>query len=145
MTTRLNFFATHPEAMKSMTCLEQQIGRFTLEPGLVELVRIRASQINGCAYCVDVHSADARRGGEGERRLAALPVWRDAPFFTDRERAALTWTEAVTLVADSHVPDDTWETVQSHFEPRELVELTLLVGTINVWNRLAIAFRKRPA
>ena len=144
MTPRLNFYKSGPDAMKAMAGLEQQIARSGLEKPLVELVRLRASQINGCAYCIDVHSADARKAGENERRLATVAVWRETPFFSDRERAALEWTESVTRVAETHVPDEVWARVEPHFTPAELVNLTLLVGTINVWNRFAIAFRKLP-
>ena len=108
-------------------------------------MRLRASQINGCAYCIDVHTADARKAGEGERRLSTVVVWRETQFFNDRERAALEWTESVTRVADTQVPDDVWERVKPHFTPAELVDLTLLVNTISAWNRFAIAFRKLPA
>lgn len=145
MEPRLNFFKSGPEAMKAMAGLEARITASGLEPGLVELVRLRASQINGCAYCMDAHMADARKAGEGERRLATLAAWRETPFFSDRERAALEWTEAVTQVADTRVPDEVWERVRPQFTPVELVDLTLLVNTINAWNRFAIAFRKRPA
>jgi AhpD family alkylhydroperoxidase len=145
MESRLNFYKAGPDAMKAMMGLEQQIAGSGLEKPLVELVRLRASQINGCAYCVDMHSSDARKAGESERRLATLVAWRETPFFSDRERAALEWTETVTLVAQSHVPDAVWEQVKPHFTPEELVNLTLLVSTINAWNRFAIAFRKLPA
>jgi AhpD family alkylhydroperoxidase len=145
METRLNFFKSGPDAMKAMSGLDQQIARSGLEKSLVELVRLRASQMNGCAYCIDVHTADARKAGEGERRLATVAVWRETPFFNERERAALEWTESVTRVADTRVPDDVWERVQPHFTPAELVDLTLLVNTINAWNRFAIAFRMMPA
>jgi AhpD family alkylhydroperoxidase len=145
MEQRLDFYKTGPDAMKAMVGLEQHLGRAGLEKPLVELVRLRASQINGCAYCVDLHSSDARKAGESERRLAAVVVWREAPFFTDRERAALEWTEAVTLVSQTHVPDEVWNRVKPHFTPEELVDLTLLVSTINAWNRFAVAFRKTPA
>jgi AhpD family alkylhydroperoxidase len=145
MQPRLNFFKSNPNALKALMSLDQQIAQSGLEPKLIELVRLRASQINGCAYCIDVHAADARKAGEGERRLAALSVWPETPFFDDRERAALAWTEAVTLVADTRVPDAAWEQAQALFTPAELVDLTLLVTTINAWNRFAIAFRKLPA
>lgn len=108
-------------------------------------MRLRASQINGCAYCVDTHTADARKGGETERRLATVVVWRETPFFADRERAALEWTEALTLVSHDHVPDAVWQAVRPHFSDEELVDLTLLVSAINAWNRFAISFRKMPA
>lgn len=142
MEQRLNFYQTGPDAMKAMLGLEQHLGKTGLEKPLTELVRLRASQINGCAYCVDLHSSDARKAGESERRLATLVVWRESPLFTERERAALEWTEALTLVAQTHVPDEVWERVQPHFTPEEQVDLTLLVTTINAWNRFAIAFRK---
>jgi AhpD family alkylhydroperoxidase len=130
-----------PAVVSAMRGLEEQIQRSTIERSLVELVRMRASQINGCAYCLDMHSKDARAAGETEQRLYVLDAWRDAPFFTERERAALAWTEAVTRVADDHVPDDVFELARRHFDERELVELTLVVATINAWNRFAIAFR----
>ena len=145
MEPRLNFFKSSPDAMKAMAGLDQHIARSGFEKALVELVRLRASQINGCAYCIDVHIAHARKSGEGERRLATVAVWRETPFFNDRERAALEWTEPVTRVADTRVSDDVWERVKPHFTPAELVDLTLLVNTINAWNRFAIAFRKLPA
>ena len=144
MGPRLDFYTAGGDAMKAMAALEQRIARSGLERPLVDLVRLRASQLNGCAYCIDVHAADARRGGESERRLAVVAVWRRTPFFSDRERAALEWTEAVTRVAETHVPDAVWERVRVPFAPSELVDLTLLVGAINVWNRFAIAFRKLP-
>jgi AhpD family alkylhydroperoxidase len=112
-----------------------------LEPKLFELVKTRASQINGCAYCLDMHTKDARHHGETEQRLYALSAWRETPFYTDRERAALEWTEAVTLVSDSHVPDDVFERVSAQFSEPELVALTFGVVVINCWNRLSIAFR----
>jgi AhpD family alkylhydroperoxidase len=112
-----------------------------LEPRLFELVKIRASQINGCAYCLDMHTKDARHAGETEQRIYALNSWRETPFFTDRERAALEWTEAVTRVGDSHVPDDLYERVARQFDEAELVALTFGVIVINSWNRLSISFR----
>lgn len=145
MEPRLNFYKASPNAIKGMLGLEEQIGKSRLEKPLVELVRLRASQINGCAYCVDLHSTDARKGGESDRRLATLSVWRETPFFSERERAALEWAEALTLIAQSHVPDDVWERVKPHFGDDEIVDLTLLINTINAWNRFAIAFRKLPA
>lgn len=144
METRLNFFNAGPAAMQAMAGLEQHLSRSGLEPSLVELVRLRASQINGCAYCIDRHTEDARQEGETERRLTMVAVWRETPFFSERERAALEWTESLTLVADSRVPDTIRDKVQPHFTPVELVDLTLLINTINAWNRFAIAFRKLP-
>jgi len=145
MQQRLDFYKASPAAIKAVMALEEQIGKSGLEQPLVELVRLRASQINGCAYCIDLHTRDARKGGEDDRRLATLSVWRETPFFTERERAALAWTEAVTLVSQDHVPDAVWEAVHPHFEAAELVNLTLLINAINTWNRFAIAFRKTPA
>lgn len=145
MQMRLNFFQAQPEAMKALTGLDQHVQRSTLEPLLTELVRLRVSQINGCAFCMDRHAADARQLGELERRLTLLAAWRETPLFSDRERAALGWAESVTLVSQSHVPDAEWEQTERMFTPAELVDLTLLVATINAWNRFAIAFRKLPA
>ena len=127
-----------------MLSLETFVRKSKLEPSLIELVKMRASQINGCAYCIDMHSKDARAEGETEQRLYALNAWRETPFFTDRERAALAWTEAVTLVAEGHVPDAVFEEVRPQFSDEELVNLTMAVVAINGWNRLAIAFRAVP-
>jgi len=145
MKPRLNFIQSGPDAMQALAGLEKRIAQSGLEGLLVELVRLRASQINGCAYCIDRHTLDARKLGESDRRLTLVAVWRETTLFNERERAALEWTESVTLVADSHVPDDVWDRVQPQFTPAELVDLTLLVSTINAWNRFAIAFRKLPA
>ena len=134
-----------PDAMRAMRALVQRIAKSDLETSLVELIRLRVSQINGCAFCVDKHAADAIKAGESPRRLATLQVWRDVPFFSDRERTALEWAEAITLIADAHVPDATWERVQGQFLPSQLVDLTLAVNAINAWNRFAIAFRKLPS
>lgn len=144
MQARLDFYHANPSAIKALQGVEQHLAKSTLEKPLAELVRLRASQINGCSFCVDMHTADARKGGETERRLATVVAWREAPFFTDRERAALEWTESVTLVAQSRVPDEVWNTVRPHFTDAELVDLTLLVSAINAWNRFAIPFRKIP-
>jgi AhpD family alkylhydroperoxidase len=145
MEQRLDFYKANPAAIKAMLGIEERIGKSALEKSLTELVRLRASQINGCAYCVDMHTTDARKGGETDRRLATVVVWRETPFFTDRERAALEWTEALTLVSHEHVPDAVWNAVRPHFGDEELVDLTLLVSAINAWNRFAISFRKLPA
>jgi AhpD family alkylhydroperoxidase len=145
MEARLDFYKASPNAIKAMLALEERIGKSALEKPLTELVRLRASQINGCAFCVDMHTADAREGGETDRRLATVVVWRETPFFTDRERAALEWTEALTLVSQDHVPDAVWQAVKPHFTDEEIVDLTLLVSAINSWNRFAISFRKMPA
>ena len=115
-----------------------------LETSLLELVRMRASQINGCAFCLDMHSKDARAAGETEQRLYCLPAWRESPFYSEREQAALAWTEAVTLVSEGHVPDEVFEQARKHFSEEELTHLTLAIVTINGWNRFAIAFRAVP-
>jgi AhpD family alkylhydroperoxidase len=145
MEQRLDFYKANPAAIKALLGVEERIGKSALEKSLTELVRVRASQINGCAFCVDMHTSDARKSGETERRLATVVVWRETPFFTDRERAALEWTEALTLVSQEHVPDAVWNAVRPHFSDEELVDLTLLVSSINAWNRFAISFRKMPA
>ncbi len=145
MQQRLDFYRANPNAIKALLGLEERVEKSGIDKPLAELVRLRASQINGCAYCVDMHVSDARKGGETERRLATVVVWRETPFFTERERAALEWTEALTLVSHEHVPDAVWEAVKPHFSDAEIVDLTLLINAINSWNRLAIAFRKMPA
>ncbi|KAK45900.1 carboxymuconolactone decarboxylase family protein [Caballeronia sp. LZ029] len=145
MQPRLDFYKANPAAIKALVGVEERIAKSALEKSLTELVRLRASQINGCAFCVDMHTTDARKGGETDRRLATVVVWRETPFFTDRERAALAWTEALTLVSHDHVPDSVWEAVKPHFSDEEIVDLTLLISAINSWNRFAIAFRKTPA
>ncbi len=144
MQTRLDFFTTDKDAMKALMGVENQVAKGTLDILLKELVRLRASQINGCAFCLDMHVADARKAGESERRLATVAAWRETPFFSERERAALEWTESLTLVSQNHVPDAVWEAVRPHFTDAELVELTLLITSINSWNRFSIAFRKMP-
>ena len=132
---------TAPEGYAALRNVEVYLARCGLPKRLIELVKMRASQINGCAYCLDVHSKDARKAGETEQRLYLLNAWREAPCYTDRERAALAWTEAVTLIAETHAPDDVYDEVRAHFSEAETVNLTMLIGAINAWNRLAIAFR----
>ena len=129
------------EAMKAMYALEGPMRNSGLEPALRELVKTRASQINGCAYCIDMHTKDARAQGETEQRLYALNAWRETPFYTDRERAALEWTERLTLIAGKDVPDELYARVKEHFSEEEIVYLTLAIVQINGWNRLAISFR----
>jgi AhpD family alkylhydroperoxidase len=124
-----------------MYAVERYVRACGLERGLLELVKLRASQINGCAYCVDMHTKDARANGETEQRLYAVVVWKEAPFFTERERAALAWTEAVTLVSQEQVPDNVFEIARKEFSDKELIDLTMAVIAINGWNRLAISFR----
>jgi AhpD family alkylhydroperoxidase len=127
-----------------MWTLEHYVHQSGLDPKLLELVKLRASLLNGCAYCVDMHTKVARSLGETEQRLYEVSLWREAPFYTERERAALAWTEAVTLVSINHVPDDVYETARQHFDEKELIDLTAAIVAINGWNRLAIAFRTVP-
>lgn len=128
-------------AVRAMLALQQAVESSGLERSLLELMKIRASQMNGCAYCIDMHTKDARAMGEAEQRIYALSAWRETPFFSDRERAALEWTEAVTRVGDTHVPDDVYEGVRQLFTEPEIVALTFAVIAINGWNRLAVALR----
>ncbi len=144
MQPRLEAAKIAPEGYRALAALEQYVRRSGLETSLLELVRLRASQINGCAYCVDMHTKDARAEGETEQRLYAVSVWEETPFFTERERAALAWTEAVTLVGEHHVPDDVYELARGQFSEKELVDLTLAIIAINSWNRMAISFRAVP-
>ncbi len=128
-----------------MRGLEHYINQSSgLEPSLRELVKTRASQLNGCAYCIDMHTKEARAAGETEQRLYALDAWRETPFYTDRERAALEWTEAITLIAEDHAPDELFVRVRQFFSEEELANLTLAIASINGWNRLMIAFRAVP-
>ena len=141
MKPRMNFYQAAPDTIKALSALETQIQSTGLEKSLIELVKIRASQINGCAYCINMHTEDARKRGEAEQRIYLLSAWRESPLYSDRERAALAWTEAVTLISETHAPDDVYEQVRMQFSEQETVNLTMLVATINAWNRLAISFR----
>jgi AhpD family alkylhydroperoxidase len=141
MSSRIQYPKAAPGAYQAMLGLEKYIHKCGLEASLLELIKMRASQINGCAFCLDMHSKDARAAGESEQRLYVLDAWRETSFYSDRERAALLWTEALTLIADNHVPDDVYNEARRHFTEQELVDLTLAVVAINGWNRLAIAFR----
>lgn len=144
MKERLNYSKVAPDALKAMHELEKYVHGSGLERSLYELVKIRASQINGCAYCIDMHTKDARKAGETEQRLYALNAWRETPFYTPRERAALAWTEALTLISENEVPDSLYESVREHFDEREIVALSMAIVAINGWNRLAIGFRTVP-
>ncbi len=144
MQRRLDYNKTAPGAARAMYALHKYVEESGLEHSLLELVKTRTSQINACAYCIDMHTKDARARGESEQRLYALSAWRSAPFFTDRERAALAWAESLTLVSQSHVPDEVFAEARAHFTEAELVNLTMAVITINGWNRLAISFREVP-
>lgn len=141
MQPRLNAFKVAPEIMKALMALEQAVQASGLERSLIELVKTRASQINGCAYCIHMHTKDARAQGETEERLYLLDAWEESPLYTERERAALAWTEAVTLVSQTHAPDDVYAQLGASFSESEIVKLTMLVATINAWNRIAISFR----
>ncbi|HEY5316143.1 MAG TPA: carboxymuconolactone decarboxylase family protein [Pirellulales bacterium] len=144
MQARIDVEKMAVDGAKALLGLERYIHGCGLEPALLDLVRLRASQINGCAFCIDMHSKDARARGETEQRLYELNAWRETPFYSDRERAALAWTESVTEVSQTHVPDDVYELARQHFGEKELVDLTLAIVAINSWNRLAISFRKVP-
>ena len=145
MSMRLDYYGASPKAMKAMMAMEALTNDLSIEPALLNLVKVFASQLNGCAFCTDMHSIDARRLGETDRRLYSVVVWRDSIFFSTRERAALAWTEAVTLLAQSHVPDDIWEQLRGEFNDTEMVDLTVAITTINSWNRLAVSFRQKPS
>jgi AhpD family alkylhydroperoxidase len=144
MSVRIDYSELAPAAVKAMAGLEQYVRNSGLERTLVELTRLRASYLNGCAYCVDMHTRDARAAGESEQRLSAVPVWRETPFFTPRERAALAWTETVTELGRTGVPDAAYQDARAQFSETELVDLTLAVIAINGWNRLAVSFRTEP-
>lgn len=143
MQQRFEYHSSRHLGIAALVALENYLSTCGLEDSLIQLMEMRASQINGCAFCLDMHSKDARAAGETEQRLYGLDAWREAPYYSDRERAALEWVEAVTLVADTHVPDTVYEHVSRHFDEAELVNLTLAVIAINGWNRLAIASRTK--
>jgi AhpD family alkylhydroperoxidase len=144
MKTRLNYGKVAPGVYDAMDALDQYLAGCGLEESLLNLMRLRASQINGCAYCIDMHWKDLRAIGETEQRLYSLDAWRESPYYSERERAALAWTEAVTLITESHVPDEIHEAARQHLSEKELSDLTLGVATINAWNRLSIAARLVP-
>jgi len=141
MTQRIDYSKVGAGAYKAVLGMETYVRHCGLERSLIELIKLRASYINGCAYCVDMHSKDALAEGETEQRIFAVPVWHETPFFTPRERAALAFTEAVTRIDKDGVPDEVYEATRTHFSEEEMVNLTMAVATINVWNRLAITFR----
>jgi AhpD family alkylhydroperoxidase len=145
MQARPDFAKTHPATYQAMLELQNRVNASALEAPLLELVKTRASQINACAFCIDMHTRDARAHGETEQRLYLLAAWREAPVYSQRERAALAWTEALTLVHDTNVPDEVYEQARSQFSPEELVKLSLAIVAINGWNRLCVAFRTPPA
>jgi AhpD family alkylhydroperoxidase len=144
MTPRLNPYQAAPDTLKALMALETEVQGSGLEQSLIELVKTRASQINGCAFCINMHTQHARKHGETEQRLYLLDAWRESPVYSDRERAALAWTEAVTRISETHAPDGVYEEVRAQFSEAETVNLTMLIATINAWNRIAISFRLVP-
>ena len=144
MQQRIDVTKVNPAAYKAVGALQLYVDQSGLDAKMRELIKIRASQINGCAYCLAMHTRDARKMGESDERMHLLDAWREAPIFTARERAALAWTEAVTLVSQTHVPDDVYAEVRKQFSEKEIVDLTLAVAAINTWNRIAVALRATP-
>jgi AhpD family alkylhydroperoxidase len=144
MKPRFNIASLSPGGYQAMVGLEKYLQNCSLEKNLIHLIKLRASQINGCAYCIDMHWKDLRAAGESEQRLYGLDAWEESPYYSDRERAAMLWTEAVTHVSQGHVPDEVYESVRSHFTEPELADLTFAIATINAWNRLSIAARTTP-
>ena len=141
MQERLNVAKVAPGVYKAMLGLEQYLHQSGMDDNLLDLINLRASQLNGCAYCIDMHWKDLRALGENEQRLYGLDAWRESPYYTDRERAALAWTEAITFITEDHAPDEVYETVRQQFSEKETADLTLAIATINAWNRIAIASR----
>ena len=141
MKPRLNPYQAAPEAMKTVAALETYVQKCGVEPGLIELIKTRASQINGCAYCLHMHTADARKAGETEVRLHLLDAWRESNLYTARERAALAWAESLTHIAETHAPDAVYDEARRHFSEKELADLSIAVAMINAWNRLTISAR----
>jgi AhpD family alkylhydroperoxidase len=144
MRAQLNYTKAAPGVYKALDALDEYLNESGLDETILHLVRLRASQLNGCAYCIDMHWKDLRALGEGEQRLYSLDAWRECPDYTDRERAALAWAEAVTSITDGHVPEPLYDEVRSHFSAKELCDLTLAIATINAWNRLSISARLDP-
>lgn len=145
MDKRIDCYSASKEAMEAMISLESSVSRLGLEFSLLSLVKLRASQVNGCSFCVDLHTSEARQAGETERRLYAVAAWRETTFFTARERAALAWAEAITLIAQTGAPAADYQRLAAHFTDKEMSDLTLAISTINVWNRMAVGFSKMPA
>jgi AhpD family alkylhydroperoxidase len=144
MKERIDYQNFAHEALHSLLAIERYLAGSGIDPKLLHLIKLRASQINGCAFCIDMHSKDARAAGETEQRLYELNAWRETPFYSEHERAALEWTEALTLISQTHAPDDVFERVSAHFSEKEIVDLTYAIANINTWNRLAIAVRAVP-
>ena len=144
MSLRLSYWTLAPEAVKRMTAINTYLAESALEPSLRHLIWLRVSQINGCAYCVDLHSHEALRDGESIQRLNCLVILEETPLFSDRERSALAWAEALTKISETHAPDEVYEMVKAQFEDKELIDLTLMIAAMNAWNRMAIGFRRQP-
>ena len=144
MSPRLAYEKIAPEPLKALLTLERYLSACSLDPRLIDLVKLRASQVNGCAYCIDMHWKDLRARDESEQRLYGLDAWRESPYYTPRERAALEWTEAVTRIGETHADDASYEAARGEFNDQELVELTWAIAAINAWNRIAISFRSVP-
>ena len=144
MEPRINFPEVAPSALEAMLGLSSYVHKCGLEDSLLNLVFLRASQVNGCAYCIDMHWKDARAGGETEQRLYGLDAWPESPYYSDRERAALAWVESLTLVSETHVPAEVFAEVQKHFSEKEILDLVYVASTINAWNRIAISMRAVP-
>jgi AhpD family alkylhydroperoxidase len=145
MKPRINYITAAPKVLKSLRAIGQYLQEESFDPKLQALVELRVSQINGCAFCLDAHNQDARARGESQQRLDCLSAWRETTFFTDREQAALAWAESLTRISETQAPDDVYEQALKHFSEKELVDLTLVIASINTWNRLSIGFRKTPA
>ena len=141
---RLDYLKIAPDAVKALLTMEHYVNNSAIEKPLLNLIKLRASQINGCAYCVNLHANEAKKDGESDRRINTLVVWKESPFFTDRERAALAWTEAVTLVATSGVHENLYKETLNYFSEKELVDLSMAIVTINSWNRMAVSFSREP-
>ena len=144
MKPRMDYVHVSPGASRAMFGLTQHVHQSGLEPSLIHLIDMRVSQINGCAFCLDMHWKDSKAAGESDQRLYSLNAWQETSYYTERERAALAWAEAVTAIADGHVPDELYEATRKHFSEKELVDLTMAVIAINGWNRLSISFRTEP-
>ena len=144
MFSRFNYRTTAPETYQVLLGVHKHLSTVFADAKLRALIELRVSQINGCAFCLDMHANEARHLGETQQRLDCVAAWRETPFFTDRERAALAWAESITHVSDTHAPDDVYTEVKKHFEDKELVELTAIIGMINLWNRMSVSFRSEP-
>lgn len=144
MQSRVNFAKAAPDAYKAVAALDSYVKGSGIEPRLIHLIKLRASQINGCAYCVDMHTKEARHSGLSQQWINLVCVWRESPHFDERERAVLGWTEALTNVAETRAPDDAYEALKTHFNEEEMTKITVAIGAINVWNRLCVGFRALP-